>query len=78
MPARLRILAKLLTTIILGRYMRKLFVRGLFALYMYTLWYLIYINKSMMFLYFEKKVLKREFFKKKKLENMKQFSWFEI
>lgn len=78
MPARLRILAKLLTTIILGRYMRKLFVRGLFALYMYTLWYLIYINKSMMFLYFEKKVLKREFFKKKKLENMEQFSWFEI
>lgn len=58
--------------------MRKLFVRGLFALYMYTLWYLIYINKSMMFLYFEKKVLKREFFKKKKLENMEQFSWFEI
>lgn len=72
MTARLRrILAKLLTTIILGRYMRKLFLRGdwLLAFYSYTLRYLIYI-KSITFLYFEKKVLKRAFFKKKnKSEN---------
>lgn len=41
----------------------------LLAFYSYTLRYLIYI-KSMMFLYFEKKVLKRAFFKKKnKSEN---------